>query len=710
MRKKTLKSLRHVMKRRPYRKDRVARVVRAAGLVGVTIGGTFATVVNASAPSADRWTASLALTSTDASLQPVIDQILAEEQSAVTADSALSIATPSNNAMLPVGMQNNAFQDLTIVLNQMYNSMNQNPDVVSGDAADNRFYFMYNNPDQYYETEVLSPNASYVITGQVGPGSGDIAASLDQLTPSSIVSGPSLELNNGLVVNSDGTFTIDIGPTNSSDAANYFNDSGQDPFYLLFRDVTKDWALSPGTLNIACVADCPAATPGVTSTGLSSTAISEVLSAVAQQTPANNTRAMELAYEDGMKLPEQNVMTPLETEAQAGISGGLATEPTSLGNFDLQPGQALIIKVPEVDGANYSGIQLMSTFGQTLPYPLSLQNSLNSTQAFSDADGYTYYVVSGTNPGVANWLDSGSLDTGAIMYRMLDVAPGANWQGLPVTTEVVPVADVAQYLPADTPTESPQEFAATMNERVLSYDYTLDSSRTFDSGQWVTDQLWINDLQAAMGTQQYDEVFGAQPSTPMWLRLTPALSPDWSTVVKDVLTNPTASLTAIQNNLSLAEQDISMPVQLAQTLIQQDFTQTAQTVQDDLSSGQFTQALTALATGGQQLSSILNEALFDPNTSITAGILNARDDLATAIMAATNGGFPSQSGLLATLEWDLMPQLTQLGTSTTSADLSTLMSTGVSDLTSLLATDSTAADTSSLLGGLVADLSSLFGV
>lgn len=31
---------------------------------------------------------------------------------------------------------------------------------------------------------------------------------------------------------------------------------------------------------------------------------------------------------------------------------------------------------------------------------------------------------------------------------------------------------------------------------------------------------------------------------------------------------------------------------------------------------------------------IVREALFDPNTSITAGLLNARDDLATAIMAA----------------------------------------------------------------------------
>jgi hypothetical protein len=50
--------------------------------------------------------------------------------------------------------------------------------------------------------------------------------------------------------------------------------------------------------------------------------------------------------------------------------------------------------------------------------------------------------------------------------------------------------------------------------------------------------------------------------------------------------------------------------------------------------------------------------VFDPSTSITAGILNARDDLAVAVMAANGNDFPSEAGPLATWEWDHMSRLT----------------------------------------------------
>ena len=41
------------------------------------------------------------------------------------------------------------------------------------------------------------------------------------------------------------------------------------------------------------------------------------------------------------------------------------------------------------------------------------------------------------------------------------------------------------------------------------------------------------------------------------------------------------------------------------------------------------------------LGSLLDETVFDPNTGIIAGLLNARDDLATAVLTA-NDDFPSQ--------------------------------------------------------------------
>jgi hypothetical protein len=336
-------------------------------------------------------------------------------------------------------------------------------------------------------------------------------------------------------------------------------------------------------------------------------------------------------------------MSALEPETNFGA--GLASADISAGNFDLQPDQALIVEVPNVSSA-YSGIELMNDFGAALPSTLA-QTTLNNITAFEDPDGFTYYVVSDTNPGVANWLDSGGVSSGEIYARFEGLPDGSDATGLPVTTELVPVADVSQYLPADTPTVSPAEYAADMAERVLSYDYALDTSRESAQPDWVLQEVLLNELQAVMGSGNFDAVFGSEPSTPLWLRLTPALSPNWDTVGHDFLTNPVGSIEALINNLPLAASDITSPIEFA----------VAQTVLDVLDP--------------QQLGSTLEDALIDPNTSITAGILNAADDLATAVLNANND-FPSQLSQLATVEWENMSELVSATPSAGLADLITL--------------------------------------
>lgn len=620
------------------------------------------------------------------SLSSVIDQILTEEQVAVTQDSTLAFATSSNDTLLPGLLQNLELEQLMLALHADDPSelFAQIPDVTNGDASDVSQWGLLDNPDVFYDiAEDLDPDATYVITGTFSSGTEELSVNTDAISATGSTTVGSLELDDGLTVNADGTYTIEVAPTEPSDAVNYISDAGAN--YLLVRSTMGDWADGPSTVNIECIADCPAATSGVTDTGLSPAAIDSVLTTLAEGLTKTNDTAIALAEEGGITQPE-NTMSAFESASQS-VIGAAAAQYNSAGEFDLEPGQALIVEIPNEDIAGYSGINLYTAWGQTLPYPLEI-DSLNNTQAFEDPDGYTYYVVSATNPGVANWLDTGGLETGEVYARFLDLPAGTDLDGLTVTTEVVPVADVSEYLPADTPTVSPAEYAATMTNDVLSYDYAEDVDRTSNSS-WVAEQLWIYDLQQTMGTANYDAVFGDPDasSTPMWLRLTPALSPDWTTVAKDFLTDPSGSLTAIENNVTLAENDIALPTQLAETLLQQDFSQTFQAVEADLTSDNWAQALTDLETGGQQLGSILDDALFDPNTSITAGILDARDDLATAVVNA-KGGSPTDAGLLATLEWDVLPQLTQLSDATTAtefgSDLSALLSALGTDLSSLL--------------------------
>lgn len=608
------------------------------------------------------------------SYQPALDQLLDAMQQAVANDSALPFATPDSDAMLMTGLENTNYELLSAGLSRVTELFDgvffQSPEVVAGDAADSRQYFQFFTPDIYYHaTAGLAPGATYELTGTVGKGTEALAIATEAITGSTAVSKESLELDHGLVVNPDGTFTIDIGPTEPSGAVNFINDTDattNGDASLLIRDVLGDWAQGPGSISIQCVSDCPAffsipstgifpsadtATADIDSlTGASTTQITSVDSLLTTLFTAFgnivgpfNQENMGLAEVAGDELPA-NTLSPLAPETSV-FATGLPSAEVSGGNFDLDPSEALIVKVPDVAAA-YGGIELMNVFGAALPYTLA-QTTLNNTTAFDDPDGYTYYVVSATNPGVANWLDSNGVTSGEIFARFENLPDGTDPMGLPVTTELVPVADVASYLPADTPTVSPAEYAADMSERVFSYDYALDLSRENAQPDWVIQELLLHGLQGVMGSDNFDAVFGSDPITPLALRFTPALAPDWATVDHDIVTNPVASLEAIFNTLPLAGSDITLPMELG--------------VGDTV--------LSLLLP--QQLGSLLDETVFDPNTGIIAGLLNARDDLATAVLTANND-FPSALGSLATAEWANMPELIQATGSTLLTDLATL--------------------------------------
>ncbi|WP_133164948.1 hypothetical protein [Mycolicibacter virginiensis] len=644
--------------RRGARRAAPARVVRAAQLATTALTGALVLGVTAqqAAPVA---TLPVALVSADSSLQPVIDQILANMQLAQQGFEALPFATPDSNAMLLASLQATNFQLLmSSGLSQLTHGQVfvQVPEVTAGDSAAYRPYFQFYTPDIYYRTaQGFDPNATYELTGTVGKGTGGMALMPITVGGSSAEGGGALELGSGLTVNPDGTFTVFIGPERPDGAVNFIDSS--DINSLLIRDMLSQWASGGSSFRIDCVSDCAPIPAGITDTGLSGDIISQLLNRVAPGVIPFNQLNMQLAGAAGILQPP-NTMSDLESQSGYGVA--LPSAAVSSGHFDLQPGEALIVKIPQIDSAGMNGIELMNVYATNLPATLA-QTSLNGTQSFLSGDGYTYYVVSATNPGVANWLDSGGVTSGEIYMRYQNI-PLADRPPvpLPVETQVVPVDEVAKYLPADTPAVSPAQYAADMTARVLSYNYALDNARVDGQPGWVTQQLWLHDIENAMGTDNYTAVFGEQPETPMWLRFTPALSPDMLALTKSFLTDPSASMTAIQDNWDLAMKDILLPIQLTQALLEKNFDQTTDAVQGALSSGDLGQALTALFAGGQQFGTILSDSLFDPNTSIISGILNARDDLATSVFTAT-GGMPDVANPLAALEWAFLPELSRSG-------------------------------------------------
>ena len=108
-------------------------------------------------------------------------------------------------------------------------------------------------------------------------------------------------------------------------------------------------------------------------------------------------------------LPVNTMVAPRLTP------GGLATQYSSVGHFDLTPEQALVITLPVTD-APYLGFQLGSLWYISLDY-INHQTSLNGTQAQADPDGKIRIVVADRNPGVTNWVETLGHAKGYLQFR-----------------------------------------------------------------------------------------------------------------------------------------------------------------------------------------------------------------------------------------------------------------------------------------------------
>jgi hypothetical protein len=95
--------------------------------------------------------------------------------------------------------------------------------------------------------------------------------------------------------------------------------------------------------------------------------------------------------------------------------GGLSSQWSSVGHYDLADDQALVITVPRGD-APYLGFQLGTVWYTSLDY-VHHQTSLNGHQAQVDPDGMIRIVVAEHDPGIANWVERLGHDRGYLQFR-----------------------------------------------------------------------------------------------------------------------------------------------------------------------------------------------------------------------------------------------------------------------------------------------------
>lgn len=543
----------------------------------------------------------------------------------------------ASDGMLPQYVQNMSATTLSIILSQFNAGTLKFPGLpdfpqINGTAytaapfmwnasgADPQSYLIYGNPDNQYGLMPLDPNGSYTIT--VHPGDGSIGGGLATYSGSVVQSNfaPMASFSFAdATPNADGSYTIIVSATDPGNGANWFSSAGATS--LLVRDTVGDWGQIHNDVHI--VKDgADQSVPW-----LNDDQIGTILGITGKVLPLVN---MSDTYYHQIQYPllnDPNEFSKLGDTA-ANIPGlTLPGQVSSMGNFALEPGQALVLKVPELE-AGYHGLQVTNEWGQYVPFA-SVTGSLNSTQIFQGNDGYTYYILSGENPGYANWVNIGDLTNGGVLLRWQDVSGTITNPN--IETTVVPISDVKDYLPADMPTVTPEEYAALAQERLLEYGYSFHQSSNIN---WLWDNLQIGQIKAAIGSDTFDQLFGGQDSVPsIFDRMVSAdLGPNWTSVFNNVLANPEGAFNALINNLPLAIKDVELPSVLAGLQLQHLTEQTLAAMQNP----DYWSDSSSLLSSFNAFGTVINDALFDPATSITAGFLNARDDLSVGLLNATD--------------------------------------------------------------------------
>lgn len=305
------------------------------------------------------------------------------------------------------------------------------------------------NPDSVYRVIPISGEERYEIRGRVGEN----RMTENYFTLWDANMGTVAVLNGRTMqVEADGSFVITVDSEPAGDRPNHVQTTEQaHEFYI--RDVLLNWDRDdPNHLTVERLGG-PPATPARTQ--------DEQADATADMMAyfANFTGKLSHGV---YKMPPNN----FNLAWSADKVGAMRNQVYVMGRFDLAPGEAFVVDVSD-GGAEYFTVPLSNIWGTTLDI-VDRTGSLNKAQSVANDDGTYTYVISPTDPGVANWIDSDGLREGILTLRMAEFGPDGPTPDLGARGRVVALDDLEAKVPG-LRRVSEQERSAELAQRRAAY-------------------------------------------------------------------------------------------------------------------------------------------------------------------------------------------------------------------------------------------------
>jgi hypothetical protein len=316
------------------------------------------------------------------------------------------------------------------------------------------------NPDALYFHAAIDGAATYVVRGRRGTTadlsfqvmSGSYTAGG---TPNALAAFDEREIE----LAEDGTFELTFGPELTGRATpprNYFV-SGPGATSLIVREVYNDWdAEERGTLWIERVDELGVAAPPLTRERLA-----KKYQIAARTLTGTIETWFAFPYLFQYKQPVNTLSAPQSTP------GGLTSQRSSIGHYDLAESEALVVTVPECADCSYQGFQIGSDWYISTDYETH-QTSLTKAQAQTDPDGKMRFVITEQDPRIANWLETLGHRTGAVMLRWQQLSRSLGAEDGP-SVEKVRFVDLSEVLPYhDSNRITLEQYAARITARQRS--------------------------------------------------------------------------------------------------------------------------------------------------------------------------------------------------------------------------------------------------